>query len=187
VELVLSIDHNYAAHNYAAHNYAAHRNIRAVESGFTLIELVVAIVVLNIAVLGVYSASSEISRRSADPLLRTQALAIAQSTIAEIQAKKFSPLADCPPVRKPGGRTHFSHICHYIPWTDTVVRDQFGSTLKQFNQYSLEVSITPTDNLGPPGSQVPSDAALRITVSVDHGANPTTGALARLSVYRVLD
>jgi MSHA pilin protein MshD len=153
--------------------------------GFTLIELVIAMVVLSIAVIGVYSASSEISRRSAEPLLRTQALAIAQSTIVEIQAKKFAPLALCPPVAGAGSRIDFSHICHYVPWTDRVVRDQFGIALKQFSQYSMDVSIVQSDKLGPLGKQVPSDNTLLITVSVDHPASPTDGALARLSVYRV--
>lgn len=154
-------------------------------SGFTLVELIIAIVVLNIAVLGVYSASSEISRHSADPIFRTQALAIAKSTLTEIRLKKYAPIAQCPSIPGAGGRADYTHICHYTPWSDAAVKDQFGSALAQFSGYSITVTIRQSEKLGPEGSSVLSSDVLLITVAVDHQSNSAGGALAQLSAYRV--
>jgi len=94
-------------------------------------------------------------------------------------------LANCPPVPESGDRAHYSHLCHYFPWTDSVVKNQFDSVLPQFSQYSVDVKIAPSDKLGPVGNTVSDETSFLITVTVDHVANLAEGALAKLSVYRV--
>ena len=60
------------------------------ERGLSLIELLVFIVVVGIAVSGVLSVYSLNARSSADPMVRKQALAIAESLLEEVLAKPYT-------------------------------------------------------------------------------------------------
>lgn len=60
------------------------------QSGVTLIELVVAIAVLSVALSGVLKMFELINRGSTDPLVRKQALAIAESLLQEVQQQAFT-------------------------------------------------------------------------------------------------
>jgi len=60
------------------------------ERGLSLIELLVFIVVVGIAVTGVLSVYSLNVRSSADPMVRKQALAIAESLLEEVLAKPYT-------------------------------------------------------------------------------------------------
>jgi MSHA pilin protein MshD len=60
------------------------------ERGLSLVELLVFIVVVGIAVTGVLSVYSQNARTSADPMVRKQAVAIAESLLEEVLAKPFT-------------------------------------------------------------------------------------------------
>jgi MSHA pilin protein MshD len=60
------------------------------QSGLSLIELLVFIVVVGIAVTGVLSVYSLNARSSADPMVRKQALAIAESLLEEVLSKPYT-------------------------------------------------------------------------------------------------
>lgn len=60
------------------------------ERGLSLIELLVFIVVVGIAVTGVVSVFSLNARSSADPMVRKQALAIAESLLEEVLGKPYT-------------------------------------------------------------------------------------------------
>ncbi len=60
------------------------------ERGLSLIELLVFIVVVGVAVSGVLSVYSLNARSSADPMLRKQALAIAESLLDEVLSKPYT-------------------------------------------------------------------------------------------------
>lgn len=59
------------------------------QSGATLVELVMTIVIISIAVAGVVGAFATIAGRSADPLNQTRAVELAQLYLDEILAKKY--------------------------------------------------------------------------------------------------
>ena len=59
-------------------------------NGFTLVELVLFIAIVGIAVGGVLIAYDYAARDSADPVVRKQALAIAESLLEEIQQMPFT-------------------------------------------------------------------------------------------------
>lgn len=58
--------------------------------GFTLVEMVVFISIISIAIAGVLSVLNLTSRNSANPLVRKQALVIAESLMQEIQQMPFT-------------------------------------------------------------------------------------------------
>ncbi|WP_036303067.1 type IV pilus modification PilV family protein [Methylotenera sp. L2L1] len=62
----------------------------AFQSGVTLVELVVFIVIMGVALAGVLKVLEITSRNSADPLVRKQALSIAESLLLEIQQQSFT-------------------------------------------------------------------------------------------------
>ena len=63
---------------------------RHAHRGVTLIELVVFIVVVSLALAGVLKALEIVTRSSSDPLVRKQALAIAESLLLEIEQQPFT-------------------------------------------------------------------------------------------------
>ncbi len=58
--------------------------------GFTLVELLIFIVVIAAAIAGVLKVFTEATTRSADPAVRRQALAIAESLLEEVQLMPFT-------------------------------------------------------------------------------------------------
>ncbi|WP_312515651.1 prepilin-type N-terminal cleavage/methylation domain-containing protein [Stutzerimonas nitrititolerans] len=67
---------------------AAHRKQR----GLTLVELVITIVIIGIAAAALFSAMASITGRSADPMLRQQSLALAESYLEAISARPYAEL-----------------------------------------------------------------------------------------------
>ncbi len=60
------------------------------EHGISLIELVIFIVIVSVGVAGILSVMNATSRTSADPVVRKQALAIAESLLEEIELQPFT-------------------------------------------------------------------------------------------------
>jgi len=68
------------------------------QRGVTLVELVIAIVIVGIAAAALYSAMASITARSADPMLRQQSLMLAEACMEEILGHPFADLdtVGCP-------------------------------------------------------------------------------------------
>lgn len=60
------------------------------QSGFSLIEVVLFIVIVGIGLAGILALYSQLNRASVDPAVRKQALAIASSLMDEVQLKAFT-------------------------------------------------------------------------------------------------
>jgi MSHA pilin protein MshD len=63
------------------------------QSGISLIELIMFIVIVSVALAGIMLVINQITRNSADTLLGKQALAVAESKLEEIEAQSFSNIA----------------------------------------------------------------------------------------------
>lgn len=59
------------------------------QAGFTLVELVIFIVILAVGVAGILLVMNTVVRSSADPMVRKQALALAESILEEILQKAY--------------------------------------------------------------------------------------------------
>lgn len=146
---------------------------RRSQSGVTLIELIVFIVIVSVGLTGVLSALNLSISRSADPLRAKQALAIAEGLLEEIQLKNFS---DPDGTNSGETRATWDNVTDFDAETDTnattISTDLLGNSYVTMG-YTPTVLITST-TLGP--SAV---AAFQILVTVDY-----TGGSIGLTGYR---
>ncbi len=137
------------------------------ERGATLIELVIAIVVIAIAVTSVLGLLSSIAVRSAGAMGATQAASIAGAYLDEALSKSFQD-TNGPEV----GRQNFDDVMDYN-FTDAGVRDATGALVPGLDQYTVQVTANSVA-LG----AVPN--AVRIDVRV----TAPNGNVTRLSGFR---
>jgi MSHA pilin protein MshD len=131
------------------------------ERGATLIELVISIVVIAIAASAVLGVLSSTVGRSADAMVMSQAVAIAEAYLEEITLKSFS---DPDGVDGEGARPAFDDVDDYDGLVDVGARDQFGTALAPLAQYTVSVAVVPSGAL----TGVPAAAAERIDVHVTY-------------------
>lgn len=148
------------------------------QHGVTFVELIISIIVIGIAVTGVLQVMTINTHSSADPMLRHQAIAIAESYLDEILAKAFTD----PDADGEASRYLFDDVDDYNGLPDSVVRDQGnaanpnGRAIAGLDNYAVNVNVV-AEMLGPVGAQV---NALRVTVSV----TPPDGPDIVLAGYR---
>lgn len=137
--------------------------------GVTLVELVIAMMVISIALGGVLLVMNYTTARSADPLLQRQAVAIAEAYLEEILLK---PYADPDGVDGEGSRALYDDVDDYDGLTDSGARDQSSAAIAGLANYTVNVSVQP--------ATVNGVAMLRAQVTVDM---PGGGSLT-LAGYR---
>ncbi len=60
------------------------------QSGISLVELIMFIVIISVALTGILLVMDQVTRHSADPLLHKQALAVAESMLEEVELMPFT-------------------------------------------------------------------------------------------------
>jgi MSHA pilin protein MshD len=167
------------------------------QSGFTLIELVIAIVITSVGAVGLLTLVLQTTGQSADPLLRQQAHAIARSYLDEVLLKSFCDpdlSTDCPTdcsvanicanaacATSEGSRALYDDICHYDTLNDAGAVDQNGTAIVGLESYN--VSITVDDNASSLNGLLSSAGqVLRVDVVVKHPG--LKGGSISLSGYR---
>jgi MSHA pilin protein MshD len=146
------------------------------DSGATLIELIIAIVVISIAASAVLGVLSSTAGRSADAMVLSQAVSIAEAYLEEISLKAF---ADPDGVDGEAARASFDDVDDYDGLVDNGARDQFGTALAPLSQYTVTVTVAATTAL----AGVPGADAERIDVRVTYPGNGSvalTGYKTRL-------
>lgn len=95
------------------------------QAGMTLVELVIAIVIIGVAAAALYNAMASITARSADPMLRQQSLMLAEACLDELFGERFSALlgADCTKTRT-------------------------AASLAQLGEYTIVVTVEPRELAG---------------------------------------
>ncbi len=150
------------------------------QSGISLIELVIFMVIVGVALAGIVSAINYNVQHSADAVVKKQALAIAESMLEEVILQNFSnpvagftPSASPPPIAE---RNQFDDVGDYNGYTSSGVYsiDNLTTPVVGLNSYTVNVSVVPSD-LGPVVGLITSasGAALRIRVTVTGPLNTT--------------
>jgi MSHA pilin protein MshD len=125
----------------------------------TLIEVVISIVVIAIAVSAVLGVLSRNVERSADALVVSQAVSIAEAYLEEVSLK---PFVDPDGADGEALRSDFDDVDDYDALVDAGAHDQFGNAIGGLDGYTVSVAVTPSGAL----PSVPSTDALLVSVRV---------------------
>jgi MSHA pilin protein MshD len=157
-------------------------DFHARDTGFTIVELVIFIVIISIAVVGILSVMSFTTSHSGDPQVRKQALSIAEALMEEVSLAKFTycdpadpdaeratKVADCHtvpegPGPESGNSRPFDNVNDYA--ADAVAEHPIAITdvnnaVPGLNNYTAFIAITPQTLNG-----IPAAASLRIRIRV---------------------
>ena len=155
-------------------------------AGFSLVEAIVFIVIVSIALAGVLAVMNLTTQRSADPLIRKQTIAVAESLLEEISQQNFTKLAtDFPGPYTQANRQYFDNIGDYNGFTfpSTGIYPIDSSTvIPGLSGYTLVSVAVAFADLGPASNLISaaSNHAKIITVTVQG----PDGISVALSGYR---
>lgn len=143
-----------------------------VNRGFTLIEMIVAIVIISIGVAGVLAAFMVNVRGSADAVVNKQLLAIAEEMLEEIELKPYAVNGTAPGNASvncgaTAARSGFDDVRDYNGYQTTGICDIDGNAVAGLEGYNVAVSVQMAV-LGGIAN------ALRITVTATRGLDTIT-------------
>ena len=156
---------------------------RSRAAGVTLIELIVALVIVGIAVAGVVTVYVSTVRRSADPMIQQQVQFLAEAYLEEILLKKFSDPETglvCSGAVE-AGRALFDNVCDYNGLVNSPPQNQFGVALAGLTGYTVSVVVDAGGTVDLNGlNNAPAVRVLRVDVTVTSPNN----VVSTLSGYR---
>lgn len=125
------------------------------QRGFTLIELVMFIVIVGIGVAGILSVFTTSVKSSADPMVRKQALSIAESLLEEILLKEFidpngggnGAGATCN-LGAGANRSLWDDVCDYNGYSSVGITDVQGNIIASLSGYKTAVAVTTVPQSG---------------------------------------
>jgi len=106
--------------------------------GATLVELIISIVIISIALIGILSVVNLSAQHSADPVVRQQAIAIAESYLEEIL---LLPVVDPDGIDEGSNRTLFDNVTDYNNLNDVGATDQNDKTISGLENYTITVAV----------------------------------------------
>ena len=139
---------------------------KRVTRGFTLIELIIFIVVVGVGLAGIVSVMNTVVKSSADPMVRKQALAIAESLLEEIFLKEYKDpnggtngVTTCT-LASGSNRSLWDDVCDYNTYASTGITDVLGSPIAALSSYNI-ASVVVADS-----TDLTGVAAKKVSVTV---------------------
>jgi MSHA pilin protein MshD len=151
-------------------NRTAELPMTAHQKGITLIELIIFMVIVGIAMAGIVSAINFNVQHSADPVVKKQALAIAESMLEEVTLQNFSDPDGGANVVE-ASRDLYDDIEDYDNYSRNGISsiNAPSATITGLEDYTVSVKIDSAANLNGIGG----GKAKRITVTVTGPLNTT--------------
>lgn len=109
------------------------------QTGMSLIELILSIVIVSIALSGILGLVNLTVLHSPDPLVQRQAIAIAESYIEEIS---LLPITDPDGSNAGETRSSFDNIDDYDGLSDSGAHDQNGNAITGLENYTIDVTVS---------------------------------------------
>ncbi len=142
-------------------------------SGFTLIEMVIAIVIIGVGLAGTLLAFSTAVKSSSDPLIHKQMLAVAEEMMEEVLLKPFAvngvapvnSLKSCGGATPPS-RAAFDDVSDYNGFATTGICDIDGAAVAGLAGYGITVAVDAAASLG----TLTGGTVKKVTIVVTHGA-----------------
>ena len=131
------------------------------QRGFTLMEAILAIVVVGIGLSGLLLALGTVGRHSADPVVHKQMLAIAQELMEEITLKPYASAANAAPAGC--ARDTYNDISDYHGYTSTGICSVDGVAIAKLALFNVSASVSA-------GTLSGVAAARQIIVTVSQGS-----------------
>jgi MSHA pilin protein MshD len=116
------------------------------QRGATLVELVVALAVAATLISGVWAGWTLMTRRSADPLVLRQSLAVAESLLGEIALQEAGPASGA----SGADRSSYRSVADYDGLVLSGITDVQGNAVPGLAGYSANVSVQPMALQGVP-------------------------------------
>ena len=136
------------------------------QAGFTLVEMIIAIVILGVGLAGVAVAFSVAIGRSGDPVIHQQMLSIAEEMIEEVQLKPYTTAANSAPAGC--ARDTYNDVSDYNGYTTSgQICTVDGVAVSALSGYSVSVAVAA-------GTLSGVAAARKITVTVTRGSSSLT-------------
>lgn len=108
------------------------------QNGVTLVELIISMVIISIAVTGVFTVMNYTVSHSADPLMKQQAIAIAEAYMEEILLQAY----DDPNGSNVGEtRASYDNVDDYRNLNDIGAHDQHGVAVGNLTEYKVGVAV----------------------------------------------
>ena len=151
------------------------------QRGISLVELIMFIVIVSVALTGILAVMNQVTARSADPLIRKQALAIAESMLEEIRLQDLSGAACAGTLGADAARSGATTVCDYDGYSTTagILDFSTNAAVPGLGGYNItNVSVAQIATLG--GTAITAGSGVMITVTV---ADPG-GATITATGYR---
>ena len=144
-------------------------------AGVTLVELIVALVIMGVALAGVVAVYASTTRASVDPVIVQQMQAIADNMMEEVLLKPYAP-GPAPGAGVGGARVNFDDVRDYDGYGQAIqgIRDVEGNAIPGLERYTVLVTVTPTAL-----TNIANTDALQIVVMVSVNGSAANTSLPR--------
>jgi len=159
------------------------------QRGFTLIELIIFIVVVSVALAGILLVMNTVVKSSADPMVRKQSIAIAESLLEEILLKEYDDpngAVGCTNRGAAGNRADWDDVCDYHGYKTTAGivyvfsgDGTIGSVVPGLGNYNISRAVV----IDPNTTDLTGVTAKKVTVFV----TDPQGSSISLTGYRTCD
>lgn len=148
--------------------------------GFTLVEMIIAMVIIGVGLAGVLTAFQTAVRDSADPAIHKQMLAVAEEMMEEILLKPYA-VSGAAPVNAlvacgaaGSERDAFDDVADYDGYQTTGICDIDGGAVAGLENYNVSIAVATDAAAAADFPGLLAGAVRRVTVTVARGGEVIT-------------